>query len=1497
MHRSKLVARFATVAFAALLVAGCPKPSDPVVTLSSVTVAPATATVESGQTQQLTATGTYSDGHTEALTSDVAWSSSNPAVATVSATGLVTGVATATASAVITATSQGKSGSANLTITYLLNAIAITGPTGSLPVGFDVQLAVEGTWSGNVTAPVTSGVTWQSSAPAVATVDANGRVHGVAAGTAVITATHGGKSDTFSLTVAGATLASIAVQPPTATLIAGHTVQLEVVGTFSDGSSWIAPRSSVTWTDDGSGHAQIDAAGLVSSVLPTSPGPTTFTATVPGAAPATATVTVSDAVVESVRVYAAATEPYTIADGQTLQLTAEGTLSDGTTRDLTGSGWSVTPSDGSVATVDATGLARGQGAGTATVTYTEGGVSGSATLTVTAAYVTAIAVTPATASVEVGLTQQYTATATMSDGATGVNVTSQVAWSCPDASPRASVSTAGLATALSEGTATIQARDPATGVTATATLTITAAPLISITITPDTASVAAGRTYAFTIAGTYSTGTVPIDASLATWTGGGATVVDGVASSTTPGTYTITAAYGGRTDTATLTVTDAVPETLTLTPATATIQVGGTQQFAVDVVWSDALVTHAATFSSSAAPIATIDSATGLATGVAEGAATITATLGALSDTSALTVQAGPVGPTLDGYLVHPDDFPFAGAFTASSNSSMRYELSGLTPGQAYEIGITGVSADSWVDVVAFADSDFWSEIGYGYGQTYGSVSYEEPLRFIADSDGTVYLEVWSQTGVTYTLDLPVAYTGPALTATLVYPGSFPFSGASASGDRYYLVTGLTPGVAYTFDLGSSNASYSLGAYADRTFLSPTCGEEISYPGVSSCGVVANANGQAYLRVFSHGSAGTVSLAASTRSAVTPSQTLTFPGSFYFSSTVTTGSATWYRVTGLTAGTPYLFVIEGAQTLWIYDDVYATDQLCATEGGGDVETCWVQGAADGDVYVAVDGRVAGGAFTLQASSLAPSSTLAYPADFARSGTMERLDSVAWQVTGLTPGAAYSLSLSGVTGPVNAAVLRHGGNVDAELCWTEAGVGFEGLCVFTAPADGSVDLLVTGWQAVVGADYTVDIDPVPAVVTTIAYPGEVPHAGAVGTGAVLYEITGLTAGGDYTVTLSGLSADADLYLFEDSAFSWMQCSSTVAGTAAESCAGYSYDGSLYVLVDGRYTASGASFTLDVASWSPTWTVVSAPGDLPYAGATAPFSDGYVRVDGLTPGASATLTLSDPSGGVDMEVWGDAAMTSYLCYGYSYGATSAACTATVPPSGQVYLRIYPWGYGALTYTLDVTEIGGTAVIPLAYPADLPLSAAVDTAHDYYQATGLPAGAYFAVYLESLTDDADVYVYSDAARTTLLCSSTWTLTDPEMCAFYVPTSGTVYVDVDGTATVAGSSYNLYLSEYWLDYATSFPTGEYVIAGDFLYYYVDGYTAGASYTFSLTGLSEDLDLYVYDADTYAEICSSLSSGTTDESCAATVSGTAVVIMVDAWYATVGSGFTLDMY
>ena len=179
--------------------AGGTPPPPPPAPVASVTVSPASASVDAGGTQQLAATTKDADGNV--LTGRVVtWTSSNSAIATVNGSGLVTGVA-AGGPVTISATSEGKVGAASITVTTVAVASVVVTPANSIvALGFPAALAATvKDASGNVLTG--RPITWSSSDASVASVSATGIVTGVAIGTATITATSGGQSGTATVTV------------------------------------------------------------------------------------------------------------------------------------------------------------------------------------------------------------------------------------------------------------------------------------------------------------------------------------------------------------------------------------------------------------------------------------------------------------------------------------------------------------------------------------------------------------------------------------------------------------------------------------------------------------------------------------------------------------------------------------------------------------------------------------------------------------------------------------------------------------------------------------------------------------------------------------------------------------------------------------------------------------------------------------------------------------------------------------------------------------------------------------------------------------------------------------------------------------------------------------------------------------------------------------------------------------------------------------------------
>jgi endo-1,4-beta-xylanase len=189
--------------FSALIVlaacGGSSSPSEPPVPepIASISVDPGSSALIPQQTVQLSATARNAAG--EALTGRAfSWSSGSPSVATVSASGQVTGVAAGTTT--ITATSEGKSGTATVTVQDPPVAnVVVTPGTATLVRQQTTQLnaSVRDALGGTLTRPVT----WSSGTPAVVTVSGSGLLTAVGLGTSTISATSEGKTGTATVTV------------------------------------------------------------------------------------------------------------------------------------------------------------------------------------------------------------------------------------------------------------------------------------------------------------------------------------------------------------------------------------------------------------------------------------------------------------------------------------------------------------------------------------------------------------------------------------------------------------------------------------------------------------------------------------------------------------------------------------------------------------------------------------------------------------------------------------------------------------------------------------------------------------------------------------------------------------------------------------------------------------------------------------------------------------------------------------------------------------------------------------------------------------------------------------------------------------------------------------------------------------------------------------------------------------------------------------------------
>lgn len=562
-------------------------------------------------------------------------------------------------------------------------AVAVTGvtlnqTTASLLAGDTLQLTATVAPAG----ATNDDVTWSSSNTSRATVDSSGLVTAVAAGSATITArtADGNYTATCVLTITGTVaVSSVNLNKTVATVGVAATTQL--VATVLP---TIATDKSVTWSSSDTGKATVNGSGLITGVAT---GSATITVTTTDGGK-TATCLVS--VVTSVPVTGVGLNQSTafLATGSTLQLTATLSPTNATNSALT---WS--SSVPAKATVSLSGLVTAVAAGTTNivVTTTDGSFTATCAVTVySGAFVpvTGVSVSPTTRTLELGGTQQLTATVSPV-GATNKLLT----WSTNSAS--VSVSQTGLVTAVSPGPATVTVTTQNGSRTATSSILVNSPPLI--TMNPGSTSVSSGAVVNISATITRpgltasaitwsssntSIATVPSTGLVSATTGSTTTIRVGVTGSGN-GTATITAnASGfGISGTTSVVVTTRV-QSVTLNARNANLAIGQTFQ-AVPTINPGTATNQAVTWTSSSPTVATVN-ANGLITAVRNGTATIRG-----------TSVDGAKSATLTVYVVTPVTSVTVTPTTLTLNRATTSRLATtITPPYASNVGVRWSSSN-----------------------------------------------------------------------------------------------------------------------------------------------------------------------------------------------------------------------------------------------------------------------------------------------------------------------------------------------------------------------------------------------------------------------------------------------------------------------------------------------------------------------------------------------------------------------------------------------------------------------------------------------------------------------------------------------------------------------------------------------------------------------------------------------------------------------------------
>jgi len=485
---------------------------------------------------------------------DIAWSVVNPGgstrTANVSAAGVVTGVYPGNADVTVSVDGVTKT----LRVVVTAAGIRIQAPA-TMRTGAKATLTATVVDATN--APLANvPVTWSASDPSVATVDANGVLTAVGAGSVKVTAKSGTSSASATVRVIRS-VSSVVMSPDPATVVVARTLQLVAVPKAAGGTDAgdLADRT-ITWSVASAGQtrATVSATGLVTGVYP-------------GNADVTVTI---DGVAKTLRVVVTAAglsigAPSVVYEGTKATLTATAVDADGAVIANVPVAWS--SSDPSVATIDANGVLTAVAVGSTQITATGGASSATATVRVIRR-VSTVVMSPDPATVVAARTLQLVAVPKAADGTDAGDLADRkVTWSVANAAGpiRATVSGTGLVTGLYPGDADVTVSID--GVTKTLRVVVTAASL----------RIASPSTFMLTGTSVQLTAIV-LDANSAvlanvpvTWSSSNPNVAaidaNGVLTATTPGFVTITATGGGVSGTAFMHVESSVSSQRTSGPS------------------------------------------------------------------------------------------------------------------------------------------------------------------------------------------------------------------------------------------------------------------------------------------------------------------------------------------------------------------------------------------------------------------------------------------------------------------------------------------------------------------------------------------------------------------------------------------------------------------------------------------------------------------------------------------------------------------------------------------------------------------------------------------------------------------------------------------------------------------------------------------------------------------------------------------------------------------
>ena len=601
----------------------------------------------------------------------------------------------------------------------------------------------------------------------------------------------------------------------------------------------------------------------------------------------------------------------------------------------------------------------------------------------------------------------------------------------------------------------------------------------------------------------------------------------------------------------------------------------------------------------------------------------------------------------------------------------------------------------------------------------------------------------------------------------------------------------------------------------------------------------------------------------------------------------TSGNADYFYKIPVNNGQQYNFSLSNLNkdfNLYVYSASNFTGQLCVSSQGGTLnESCpMVTGTSSGFFYIKIK-NFAGltGPYTLTVGLVTPNSVgnpqaIASPVNGTPTtinGSTSGISDYFYSIP-VTSGQQYTISLSNLSLNSNQDLYVYSDTYVTLLCSSVQAGNANESCSTTATsrffyikiknAAGVTGTYTLSVKMVVGIISNPEVlsAPTSGIPTTIN--------GSTSGAANYYYKVPVSLGQQYTVNLTNLSltSNQDLFVYSDT-YVTLLCSSAQVGNANESCSTTATSGFFFIKIQNVAGITG-SYTLSIAQIGSSGNpepLVAPTSATPATinGSTTGASNYYYKIP-VTFGQTYAVSISNMSANMDLRVYSDVYSFMMLCSSSSTGTATDSCVAAGPLGGFLYVHIQNTAGVSATYTLTVTEAPVGSFLNPASISSIPASwsGSGTLTGNYYYKVSVTSGQSYGIILSNMTNNMDLYVYSDSGFSTQLCFSAQAGSLRESCAANGPAGGFLYVKILNTSGVS-ANYTLDVILSTLGTITNpevlnapsiiTPTNiNGSVPSNVNYYYKVPVTPGQRYLVNLSNMvGNDLHLYVYNNSTFS--------------------------------------------